>query len=406
MTSLSALPRTNERRSGRPTLVLDTQAVHHDLRTEIINTRAGLELIAAQWEGLETQADGAVLFQSCGWARAVFDFETARGNDEFDPIIVTIFDGKRLLAVLPLERIRTRVRTVLAPIGHAFSQYSDVMVASGIEPAGAVARLLRAAIQAAPCDAVSFLKVRSDSVLARGMPADHIVTGTVQGAPYVALDAFSDFNRYFATIKPKTRKNMRNARNRLERDGVVCHQVAETTQDRLGVINRTLSGRAERLKDQGLTSRAFSDSAFTDFCQSLAGRQDIPVLAMSLHHKGEAIAEQWGFIHNQRYYAFVASRDFSNSDESPGKLHLGEVIRACADRGLRGADLMVPVMPYKRTWATETVTVKDYALPVTPRGLLVLNLWDRLLRPAVKHLVLNMPAGLRGLLMKLTGRGL
>ncbi|MCS6758542.1 MAG: GNAT family N-acetyltransferase [Candidatus Devosia euplotis] len=190
---------------------------------------------------------------------------------------------------------------------------------------------------------------------------------------------------------------MRNAHNRLEREGALTHHVAATGADMLGIINRTLSGRAERLKDRGLTSRAFRDTTFTDFCQSLAGRDDLPVLAMSLHHNDAAIAEQWGFVHNGRYYAFVASCDFSNSDESPGRLHLGEVIHACAD-------LMVPVMPYKLTWATEVICVSDYALPATPRGLLVLNLWDRALRPWLKSTVLNMLKGLRSALMKATGR--
>jgi CelD/BcsL family acetyltransferase involved in cellulose biosynthesis len=376
------------------------------LRLDMVRSRESFDAMAHQWEGLETQVDGAVLFQGSGWARAIYDFEAGRGNLDFDPVIATLNDGQRLVAVLPLERIKTRARTVLAPLGHAFSQYSDALIAHGLDPRDAVARLLKAAIQAAPCDAVSFLKVRSDSLLARGMPANHIVTGTEQGAPYVALSAFEDYAAYFQTIKPKTRKNMRNDRNRLERDGEVRHEVAETADEKLGVIARTLAGRANRLKDQGLSSRAFRDTAFADFCKALPARADMPIMAMSLLHKGEPIAEQWGFVHKQRYYAFVASRDFGNSDESPGKLHLAEVIHACADHGLYGADLMVPVMPYKLTWATEVVSVTDYALPVTPRGMLVINLWDKTLRPLFKHAVLNMPKGLRGLLMKATGRSL
>lgn len=406
MTSGTAAIRAQTHQPAPATQAAGIAVARSALPVEIVRTRAALDLIAAQWQELEARLDGAVLFQSCAWARAVFDFEAARGNVRFDPVIVTLRDGSRLVAVLPLERIRTRARTVLTALGHAYSQYSDVMLAPGIQPGDAVSRLLHAAIKAAPCDAVSFLKVRGDSMLASGMPADHMLTGTQEGAPYIALDAFPDFAGYFATINHKTRKNMRNARNRLERDGPVTHHIAASTQDRLDVINRTLKGRAERLNEQGLTSRAFGDTAFTEFCQSLASRDDLPVLAMSLRHKGEAIAEQWGFVHNQRYYAFVASRDFSNSDESPGKLHLGEVIHVCADQGLRGADLMVPVMPYKLTWATETVTVRDFALPVTRRGLLVLNVWDRLLRPAIKKLVLAMPAQWRGPLMRAAGRRL
>lgn len=404
MSSLSALPRPDERRRFRAVGRIAERA--YALRAEVVQTREAFDAIAYQWESLETRVDGAVLFQGSGWARAIYDFEASRGNARFEPVIATLSDGQRLIAVLPLERIRTRTRTVLAPLGHAFSQYSDALIAPGLDPRATVARLLRAAIQAGPCDAVSFLKVRSDSQLARGMPANHMVTGSEQGAPYVALSAFDDYAAYFQTIKPKTRKNMRNDRNRLEREGSVSHHVAETANEALGVIERTLSGRASRLKDQGLSSRAFRDTAFTDFCRALPNRSDMAVMAMSLRHNGEAIAEQWGFVHKHRYYAFVASRDFGNSDESPGKLHLGEVIHACADRGLHGADLMVPVMPYKLTWATEVISVTDYALPVTPRGMLVLKLWDKTLRPLFKQAVLNMPKGMRGALMKASGRGL
>lgn len=404
MSALSALPRADDRRQVR---AADRAAAPaYALRAAVVQTREAFDAMAHQWAGLETQVAGAVLFQGSGWARAIFDFEAARGNSGFDPVVATLSDGQRLVAVLPLERIRTAARTVLAPLGHAFSQYSDALIGAELDPGMAVSRLLRAAISAAPCDAVSFLKVRSDSVLAKGMPANHLVTGSEQGAPYVALSAFADYAAYFQTIKPKTRKNMRNARNRLEREGALTHHVAETEEQRRGVIERTLLGRADRLRDQGLSSRAFRDAAFADFCAALPARPDISVMAMSLRHHGDAIAEQWGFVHQQRYYAFVASRDFSNSDESPGKLHLGEVIHACADRGLLGADLMVPVMPYKLTWATEVVSVKDYALPVTPRGVLMLNLWDKTLRPLFKRAVLGMPQGLRSALMKLTGRSL
>ena len=404
MSLLATFPAADERQRVRA--VGRASARAHALHIDVVQTREAFDAIAQQWESLESEVEGAVLFQGSGWAGAIFDFEATRGNTGFSPVVATLSDGQRLVAVLPLELVRTRVRSFLAPLGHAFSQYSDALIATGLDPRETVSRLLRAAISAAPCDAVSFLKVRSDSVLAKGMPANHIVTGTEEGAPYVSLSAFDDYAAFFQTIKPKTRKNLRNARNRLERDGALTHHVAITADERLGVIERTLSGRAERLRDQGLSSRAFRDTAFADFCAALPSRSDMPLIAMSLLHKGEPIAEQWGFVHKERYYAFIASRDFGNSEESPGKLHLSEVIHACADLGLYGADLMVPVMPYKLTWATEVVTVRDYALPVTPRGVLLLHLWDKTLRPQLKNAVLNMPKGLRSLLMKAVGRSL
>lgn len=404
MNSVTALPADNDRRRPR---AADRAATDiQSWQTAVVRTRESFDAMARQWEGLEAGTEGALLFQGSGWARAIFDFEAARGNAAFDPVVVTLSDGRRLIAVLPLERIRTPSRTVLVPLGHAFGQYADALISRGLDARETIARLLRAAISAAPCDTVSLLKVRSDSQLARGMPANHVVTGAEQGAPYVALDGFADYAAFFQTIGSKTRKNMRNDRNRLEREGELVHCVAQTQAERLGVISRTLQGRANRLRHQGLSSRAFRDGHFLDFCLSLAQRDDLELLAMSLLHKGEPIAEQWGFIHRGRYYAFVASRDFGNHAESPGRLHLGEVIQVCAQQGLHGADLMVPVMPYKLTWATDVVTVKDYALPVTPRGALVIKLWDKTLRPLFKQAILRMPKGPRSVLMKAVGRSL
>lgn len=378
--------------------------VNRGLDGSVARTRDDVEALAARWRELESTSNGEGLFQSLGWVRAIFEFETARNNTHFDPVIAVLEDGQRLVAVLPLERVRTPARTVLAPLGHAYAQISDVLIAPDIAPKEAVASLVALASKAAPSDGVSLLKVREGSALALGMPDTHIRTGEELGAPYVALDGFADFAGYFATVRSKTRKNMRNARNRLEREGPVEHHVLTEPADQLALVERTLDGRADRLKEQGLTSRAFSDGGFVDFCRRLVGRDDMTIMAFSLTHNGRPLAEQWGFVQSGRYHAFVASRDFSNSDESPGKLHLAEILATCAARGIKGCDLGVPVMPYKLTFATDTIAVHDYALPVTPRGWLMIQLWDVLLRPSLKRLVLALPPGLRAGLMRALGR--
>lgn len=373
--------------------------------TFVVATAAELEAIAADWRDLEATSPGATLFQGYGWARAVFDFEAARQNSAFTPVIVTLRRRGRLVAVLPLERIDGRFRTALMPLGGAFPQYADLLADPAIDARAALAALLKAASAACPADMVTFLKVRAGSRLAAGMPQTAIATGTTGGAPFVDLTLHPDFAAYFATLKPKTRKNMRNARNRLEREAPLTHHVAADPAETRALIDRTVAGRAGRLREQGLTSRAFTDPDFADFCRSLAGRSDLEILAMSLRHGGTPIAEQWGFVHNSRYYAFVASRDFEQSDESPGKLHLKDVIETCSSARLDMADLLVPVMPYKLTWATGVAQVADYALPLTPKGYAGIVIWDQRLRPWAKALFLGLPKPLRGLLMKAAGRG-
>ena len=80
------------------------------------------------------------------------------------------------------------------------------------------------------------------------------------------------------------------------------------------------------------------------------------------------------------------------------------MIETCAARGVGTADLMVPVMPYKLTWATGVAEVTDHAVPLTLKGRLGIALWDQRLRPWAKHIVLGLPKGLRGALMKAAGR--
>lgn len=397
--SLTAILDDGERRHAQSVASSD-----HPARAGVVRSLSELEELAKRWPALEARSRGATLFQSLGWVRAVYAFEAARGNTAFDPVIATLEYGQRLVAVMPLERIATASRKVLVPLGNSFGQYADILLEPGSDPAHAVEALLRAALDAAPADVVSFLKVRDGSPLALGLPKTRIETGTMQGAPFVDFTAYPDFATYFATIRNKTRKNMRNGRNRLEREGPVEHRIVVRPSERLKLIERTLAGRAERLKDQGLTSRAFSDSGFFDFCRSLVTRPDLDVAAYSLLHNGKPIAEQWGFVHGGRYYAYVATRDFSNSDESPGKLQLSAILQSSAERGLMGCDLGVPAMPYKLTFATETVPVRDYALPVTPRGWIIVQAWDVMLRPLLKSTALRLPASMRTRIMRLLRR--
>jgi CelD/BcsL family acetyltransferase involved in cellulose biosynthesis len=367
------------------------------LAARLVRSREAFEAIAPEWAVLEAGSPHAVLFQSVGWCRAVFDF-SGRRDTGFDPFIVTLRRDGELKGVLPLERVRAQGCTLLVALGDGFQQYSDVLLAPDVDPAEAVREMLAAAVREAHCDVVSLLKVREDSALRHGLPPRHVRTGASAGAPFVALSSFKDFAEYHATVKAKTRKNMRNARNRLERSGPVEHTVAANRIETMGVIGRTVLGRAQRLEDQGLTSRAFQDQNFLDFCLSLVD-SDLELLAMSLTHNGTPIAEQWGFVHGGRYYAFVASRDFTMGEESPGKLHLKNVIETGFTRGLSTVDLLVPVMPYKLTWASGVTEVQDYAVPVSLKGRARVHLWDQMLRPLVKAAYLALPQGVRTRLM-------
>src|SRR5690606_23283669 len=127
--------------------------------------------------------------------------------------------------------------------------------------------------------------------------------------PFVDLEPFPTFKDYLAGVNAKTRKNMRNARNRLARGGALTHDVLEGPAVK-ALVARAHAGRERWLAEQGLSSRAFRDGTFGAFAERVAAPESgLRVLAMSLALDGKPLADQWGFLFNGRYYAYVATWD-------------------------------------------------------------------------------------------------
>lgn len=372
----------------------------------VVRSAAGFEQLAPAWEDLEQSAPGALLFQSAGWTRAIMAFEASRGNSGFDPVIVAMRRAGKLIAVLPLELIRLGLRRTLVPMGAGFSQYSDVVMDPQADARAVVQDLLQAAILASKCDVVLLWRVPDGAPLRPGLGDACIKLGEPQGAASLTLTPWQSFDEYFKATKSKTRKNLRNAQNRLEREGTLAYEVAATRETRVALVDRAIAGRAARLKSQGLTSRAFADGGFPHFCRLLAeGLPGFPeVVASSLLHNGRPIAEQWGMVHRGRFYGYVLNRDFSLAEGSPGKLLLREVFQMCFDRGYRAIDLLAPASTYKMTMANEVTPLQDYAVPVTAFGHFSVRFYEGWLRPLAKTVILRLPVGLRSLLTRRAAR--
>jgi CelD/BcsL family acetyltransferase involved in cellulose biosynthesis len=365
-----------------------------DRAVAIVSDRAAFDALQTEWGELEKSATGATFFQSSAWCRAVYDHHEAHGQD-FDPLVLTLRVGGRLVGLLPLQRVKFGVSCIVTGFAEPYQQYTDVLVAADA-PADTAARLLNAACRLPNCDGVNLLKVRDDSSLAPLLSARNAIKSNEDAAPYVDLTPHSDFQSYLSTLNTKTRKNMRNIKNRIARIGTLDHRVWADRAEVRALVERAHQGRERWLEEQGLTSRAFRDKSFGDFGRSLANPENgLEVMAMSLTINDQPVADQWGFVFNGRYYAYVATWRPEFEEASPGKLHLEEVIRACHQRGLAVADFLMPAVRYKFTWTPTAVGVADYALPLSLGARLQFSLWSAHLRPMLKRVALKVPAGLR-----------
>ena len=120
---------------------------------------------------------------------------------------------------------------------------------------------------------MQLLKVRDDSPLAPLLAERSALRSNADAAPFVDLAPFADFKAYHATVNAKTRKNMRNARNRLARAGKLEHRVLTDRAEIEALVERAHAGRERWLEDAGLTSRAFRDPSFGEFAYSACERR-------------------------------------------------------------------------------------------------------------------------------------
>ena len=379
----------------------DARAGDGAIEVIAVTDRAGFERLGLAWQAIETAMPAPTFFQSFGWCRGIFELETMRASPDLSPIVLVAAEAGRIVGLLPLKRVRTPAATILTGLSEPFQQYSDLVLAPGADAREVLSAMLRSdAVRAA--DAIELRKVRADSALFTALADRTKTLQPIDAAPFVDLRTHSDFKSYLQTVNAKSRKNMRNQRNRLMREAPLRAVSCRTALEVDTLIQSCFEGRLEWLEREGLSSRAFRDPDFHRFVSRFADAEDtgIEVLAVALRHGERTIAGQWGFVHKGRYYAYVASWDPAYEEASPGKLIMEEVLRVCHERGVEIADFLMPAARYKLTWAVEATPVYDIVVPLSWRGQLTAWLWTGWLRPLAKQAVLALPSGLRAMLVR------
>ena len=395
--------------SGTAPVRLGLSSDHADVRLALKNrglevrvtrTRGGMDALAPAWKALEARAASPMFFQSQAWCRHVsstLDGDTSPGCEQ--PFVMSIWRGHDLVAVWPLKLTRESGARVLTDLTAPFGQYADIIITNdaGIEPENLCRWLIARARDMSGADALVLRKVRADTPLGRILAQDARALDAARRAPFVSMAGFASFEAFHASTKAKTRKNVRNATHRLEKIGAVTHKVERRSARMDAALEHCFDLRSTWLAEHGQVSTAFAHPAFGDLVRGLAdpASHEIDVLSMMLMLDDRPISIHYGFLHNRRYYAFMAARDPEFDVCSPGKVHLEHVLAACFAQGAETVDLLAPDMPYKHVWATDSVAMDDYGLTWSVRGWLAIDVWRRLLRPRARRAFLAMPDALR-----------
>lgn len=375
-----------------------------ELTVDVIAADKDIVALESDWRRLEALCPNTVLFQSYDWCNnhLLFSRSIKQGDEQFRPLVICVREKGRLVGLLPLCMQTKNRMQILTGFSEPFQQYTEILLEKGVD-FKLVRKALMSALKLTGADYFHFGQVRQEGQLAKLLDGAVPQSGELDGAPYVALKDFADHETYLKTIRSKTRKNLRNARNRLERDGEVTHRLSRKGALMEEVVDRTFAGREAWLERMGITSRAFRDDdfkAFLDRFSNPATAKGVDTVAMSLKQGDKPVSDQWGFVYRGRYYAFMATWNPEFEAVSPGRVHLGEVIKTCFEEGFETADFMIPASSYKLTWTDHVAPVSDYVLALSKRGKVYTGLWLNLIRPLSKRIFFKLPAGVRGLLVR------
>lgn len=375
------------------------------LSVEIVDDLAAFRALEQDWRQLETQTTGATFFASYDWCSLCLHVQYATKSFDHRPAIVVVRRGPAAILIWPLAIKSTGGVTLAQDLTEPFGQYSDVLANPSCEIDAALDAAW-AKLAGQGIDGLVLRKVRADATIRPWLSRHGAALGEPLLSPAVALDAFPDFSSYRATLASKTRKNLRNYRNRLAREGRLTHTLVTDPAERARLIEQCFIDRAGWLEAGGLSSSAFADPAFTDIVRRLAradGAPQVQVMRLALERADgtvDTISIQWGFEHRGRYYAYMAAKNPAYDAYSPGRLHLEDVIAACAGRGISKVDFLPPAMAYKSNLATETIGVSAFGRPLRLRGRLAITGWHGYVRPAIKKAVLATPPSIRRLFLK------
>jgi CelD/BcsL family acetyltransferase involved in cellulose biosynthesis len=372
---------------------------YRNFRTEIASTLAEVDALGPAWARLDSQMTAPLFFQSFGWCRFLVQFHSQRqtARRPFAPRIVTLWNGPQLLAVWPLQLRRSRSHALLVDLGDPVNQYGGAVIAAEADQAAAVAMLFASARTMTGTDGLLLRKARVGSALATALAVAGFKAGEGDAAPFISLKGHASFEAFYKTILSRTRRNVRQGRERFEAAGKIEHHVCWGAAQVSEALSQAMRMKQEWLDENGLTSTAFSDPAFRPMIEALASgaATGVELVAMVLSFNGQSASIHWGFVSNKRFYLFMTARNQAFDEHAPGKLHFDYALKDCFALGLEVVDLLAPAVRYKLDWTKRVDEIQDYAVPFTWRGRLMLDGWQRRLRPAAKRAFLRLPKALR-----------
>lgn len=379
--------------------VVRAAARHGTYDVELVTSAEAFERLEPEWNALfERSGTSTQLFQQFNWLwHALRQYCGRRRGPK--PVIAIARDvHRRLVMAWPLQITCSRGLCHLSWLGEPVGQYGDVLIDDDVDADAVLAATWQQLETEIHPDFVDLRRVREDSKVSRfltrlgALVADENQALALDLRKAGSLEAFAQehHSRHF-------RKEQRRRMRRLHEMGNLRFERVVPGDQAAAVAREAVHLKRVWLAAKGLASKTLADDTVLSFFETVA-RDDKRPVGCEVHaaYLDDAlIGAQIMFRCKQRLAVHVIVYDTAHQRTGIGNLQLAHSISAAFGRDIEIVDLLAPSADYKLDWSNTAVTVRDFAVPLTIRGRVYLELYVKRLRPKLKLAVPYLPKRIR-----------
>lgn len=330
------------------------------MESKVIEDAASLSALAEAWHGLQPSIRNP--FQELGWYAAWVRTIGTTGGRRLK--CVTLWDGDRLVAALPLTLRRYKGIRLLEWIGARVTDYCDAIVAPGVDAERALDLLWRNLNRRVGFDVLRLGQVRVDAVISKFVDRLEPWVETRESAYTIPL-TWPTGADWVASRSSKRRDSTRQRMRYMEKNGFELKTWRTPEPD---VLAAALEQKQAWVRARNVSSFV-TDPQGPEFLRELASEMSARgLLHLSAIRSAERIvACHVGFIRDDTFYYYMPTYDAAFAKQSFGTSLRELLIMSACDQGLKKFDMLLGSDDYKSQYAAVEDVVRTL---VVPRGLL------------------------------------
>ena len=355
-----------------------------DICFETVTAAAAIDALGPEWTAL-SRACGRPqqVFQTFEWLAVWRSFYL---GDRTRAAIVTGRDHGRLVFLWPLVIERRFGLRILSGMGEPLSQYGDAIIDDSVGDSERDAAL--AHLVTLPVDLVWLRRLRDDAALAPSLQRRFGSGMTRQTAPVVDLAGIADVAALNGRYSGKLRANRARRRRRLQEQGPLAFDHFGPSPEAVALVRTALRFKRDWARRRGILAPFLRDPRFESFFVEAAGSTSgVPGLRVSALRRGpETLGIEISVLYRGRLFGHVLAPNPDHFSLGVGGVLAESTILNALERRYAAVDLLAPADPYKLEWATASVGVSDYLLPLSAAGRVYARLWVRFGRSLLRRI--------------------